>query len=163
MADLQDVLQIYAAHHRSRFNNICHWVGIPCISLSTLAITHWLYIGVAGLTLSCNWLILAACLIYYYRLDRSLALIMAIAMLPLTAALSMLVGPAPNPVTGYWLMGVFFSGWTIQFIGHLFECKRPAFMDNVGQLAIAPLYILCKIIIAFGKRKDLQRTLAFYK
>ena len=163
MPDLQEVLQSYAAYHRNSINNICHWIGIPIISFSLLAMTNWLYIGITGLTISCNWLILAAALIYYFRLDRALGLIMGVAMLPITAALSLLVGHSPTLLSFAWVMGFFIAGWAIQFIGHLFERRRPAFTDNIGQLASAPLYILCKIIIALGKRKDLQRALAFYK
>ncbi len=45
-----------------------------------------------------------------------------------------------------WSVGIFVVGWIIQFIGHYYEKKKPAFMDDVIGLAIGPLFVLAEFV-----------------
>ncbi len=48
-----------------------------------------------------------------------------------------------SPYVG-WQMGValFVGGWVVQFIGHYYEGKKPAFFKNAVHLLIGPLWLL---------------------
>ena len=65
---------------------------------------------------------------------------------------------------GAWLsasIGIFTVGWVFQFVGHFYEKKKPAFMDDVIGLAVGPLFVLAEMVFMLGFRKALeQRMLA---
>ncbi len=49
---------------------------------------------------------------------------------------------------------LFIGGWILQFIGHtVFEKKRPAFMDNLIQLLIGPLFFVIEVLKKIGVTK----------
>ncbi|MEW5971468.1 MAG: Mpo1-like protein, partial [Pseudomonadota bacterium] len=50
----------------------------------------------------------------------------------------------------------FVVGWVFQFVGHYFEKKKPAFVDDVIGLAIGPLFVLAEFIFILGFRKPLH-------
>lgn len=51
-----------------------------------------------------------------------------------------------------WFLGLFIFGWILQFIGHIFEGKPPAFFSNPIYLLVGPVWWVLKI---FGiKPKD---------
>ena len=58
-----------------------------------------------------------------------------------------------------WSVGLFFVGWVIQFIGHFYEKKKPAFMDDVIGLAIGPLFVLAELVFLMGFRKELEQRM----
>ena len=51
-----------------------------------------------------------------------------------------------------WLLGVgvFFLGWLVQFIGHWFEGRKPAFVDDVVGLMVGPMFVVGELLMAFG-------------
>ena len=64
--------------------------------------------------------------------------------------------------TALWLtagLGLFAVGWAIQFIGHAFEGKKPAFVDDLVGLLIGPLFIVAEAGFALGLRNQLRETI----
>jgi uncharacterized membrane protein YGL010W len=55
-----------------------------------------------------------------------------------------------------WGIGLFVVGWIIQFVGHYFEGRKPAFMDDIMGLAIGPLFVAAELAFLLGLRKDLE-------
>ena len=53
------------------------------------------------------------------------------------------------------LPALFVVGWAIQFVGHLFEGRKPAFMDDLVGLLVGPLFIVAEWGFALGLRKEL--------
>jgi uncharacterized membrane protein YGL010W len=47
-------------------------------------------------------------------------------------------------------LGVFIVGWAIQFIGHWFEGRKPAFVDDVVGLMVGPMFVVGELLMAFG-------------
>ncbi|MFO1518932.1 MAG: DUF962 domain-containing protein [bacterium] len=43
-----------------------------------------------------------------------------------------------------WGVGLFVGGWILQFLGHAFEGKPPAFFKNPKYLVIGPLWLAQK-------------------
>ena len=49
-------------------------------------------------------------------------------------------------------------GWVWQLIGHqVFEKRRPAFVDNIIQLLIGPLFFAAEILFALGMKEALRK------
>ena len=147
MKTLEQQLGSYAAYHRDRRNIATHFLGIPLIVLATTTLLSrpiWLSIAVA-----------AASGIFYFALDRRYGL----AMTALLAG-SVWVGAklAVLP-TGQWLaagIGLFVLGWVIQFVGHAFEGRKPAFVDDLVGLLVGPLFVIAELGFLLGLRDGLR-------
>jgi uncharacterized membrane protein YGL010W len=47
-------------------------------------------------------------------------------------------------------------GWSFQFLGHaVFERRRPAFVDDLSQTLIGPMFVVAKMLVWCGLRSDL--------
>jgi uncharacterized membrane protein YGL010W len=56
-------------------------------------------------------------------------------------------------------IGLFVVGWIIQFWGHMFEGKKPAFVDDLMGLLIGPVFVLAECIFMVGGLKKLQKEI----
>jgi len=52
--------------------------------------------------------------------------------------------------------GLFVFGWIIQFIGHYFEGRKPAFVDDLTGLIIGPLFVAAELGFMLGLREPLR-------
>jgi uncharacterized membrane protein YGL010W len=58
----------------------------------------------------------------------------------------------------WWLFAVLFvGGWVFQLVGHAFEGRRPALMDNLFQAFIGPMFMMAEVLMMLGLRRDLAR------
>lgn len=158
MKTLVQHLAQYASYHRNMRNVITHIVGIPIIVVSVAALLARLTLDVNGVTLSAAMVMAAANILFYLRLDIGLGLIMAVLM-----SGSVMIGTdvAALP-TAQWLLisvGSFVVGWIIQFIGHYFEGRKPAFVDDISGLAIGPLFVTVEVLFMLGLRRDLREAM----
>lgn len=159
MKTLTDQLSQYAAYHRDRRNIHSHFVGIPMIVMAVAvllarpAFAQW-----GGVVLSPATLVTLATVLYYLRLDVRLGLVMAALMaLCLWFAQSMAA-----QTTATWLVvgiGLFVVGWVIQFIGHYWEGRKPAFVDDIMGLIIGPLFVVAEAGFLLGLRTELQHDI----
>ena len=141
----------YSEDHRNATNILIHWVCVPLILWTVIALL-WIVpvpalLGRAGL-----WAGVAmfAAVSFYLRLSRPLGLAMFVAFLVLgliTEWLYRTLGPAQL----MWLaIGVFVVAWIAQFIGHHVEGRRPAFFTDLVYLLIGPAWIVAKILRKLG-------------
>lgn len=157
MRSLNDVLSQYAAYHRDRRNIATHFVGIPLIVVAVAALLGRPALVAGGVSLTPALVVAAVAAAYYLKLDRGLGAVMAFLLL-LAVILGDWVARLP---TGEWLsagFGAFLVGWIVQFIGHAWEGRKPAFADDLIGLAIGPLFVLCEMLFAVGLRPGLKRA-----
>jgi uncharacterized membrane protein YGL010W len=58
---------------------------------------------------------------------------------------------------GWTCFGVLFvGGWILQLVGHVFEGRRPALVDNLFQIFIAPLFLCAEVFFALGYKPQLH-------
>lgn len=151
MRTLQQQLAIYSAYHRHPLNRLTHVFGVPAITFSLLLALSWPGLDLGGWRPTPAWLFVLTVLIHYVRLDRTLALVMLLLVTPATWYAGYLVENVPGQV---WpLFGLcFVGGWILQLLGHAIEGRRPALVDNLGQIFIAPLFLLAEARAALGGR-----------
>lgn len=155
MKTLTDHLSHYAAYHLDARNVATHVVGVPMIMLAVatlLARPVWL---VGGLPVSPAVLVSLACVLFYLRLDLRFGAVMAVWL----AAFVTLAHGLAAQTTTLWLtagIGLFVVGWAIQFLGHHFEGRKPAFVDDIVGLLIGPLFLAVKLAFALSWRLDLK-------
>ncbi|MGD0053785.1 MAG: Mpo1-like protein [Vulcanimicrobiaceae bacterium] len=118
----------YGAYHKDPRNRLCHEIGIPLIVLSIQALVRALPHG-APVALAVT---LAVC-IYYVVLARAQALAAVVGMLALWLLSAYVSWP--------WALALFVVGWILQFIGHAYEGRKPAFFTNLVHLLVGPLWI----------------------
>ncbi|MDI1259567.1 Mpo1-like protein [Aquabacterium sp.] len=160
MNKLTDLLAQYASYHRDRRNILTHLVGIPMIVLSLMVLLARPTLAtLGGLPVNPGMVIAALLAFYYLKLDLRMGAVMtAVFVLGLDVALH----TAPL-TTGAWLawgLGLFLVGWAIQFLGHYFEGRKPAFVDDLIGLLIGPLFVLAEVAFLLGLRKDVEAAIA---
>ena len=160
MKTLEQHLSEYAKYHRDQRNIYTHYIGIPLIVFSVFCLlsrpyTQGVFPFVGEFLVSpavVVWFIGNA---FYLKLDLRLGAVMAL----ITAAMVYLAQPIAMMTTSLWLsisIGIFVGGWTLQFIGHHYEGKKPAFVDDIMGLAIGPLFVLAELSFELGLRNKLK-------
>ncbi|NLE85777.1 MAG: DUF962 domain-containing protein [Myxococcales bacterium] len=155
MTSLERHLTQYAAYHRDRRNVATHFVGIPLIVIGIATLLSRPVWSVAGFPLSIAVLVVLGSAVFYVRLDARFGLVMT-ALFGGAAALGAALAAASTPL---WLavgLGGFVIGWAIQFVGHVFEGRKPAFLDDLVGLLVGPLFIVAELAFALGLRRELR-------
>ncbi len=158
MTSLERHLSQYAAYHRDRRNVATHFVGIPLIVIGIATLLSRPVWIVAGIPLSLTVLIALGSAAFYLRLDARFGLVMTAVFGGATALGTALAAAS----TALWLavgLGGFIVGWAIQFVGHVFEGRKPAFLDDLVGLLVGPLFIAAEVAFALGLRRALQDTI----
>ena len=140
MRTLEQHITQYAAYHRDRRNVATHFVGVPMIVFSNvLALVPWTVFGV-------NVALIATGItaLFYLMLDRALgaAMLVFLFFVCYLAAVYLNARVGETAIVMAVAALLFVLGWTIQFVGHMFEGVRPAFFDDVIGLVIGPLFIM---------------------
>ncbi|RUO43639.1 hypothetical protein CWE15_00100 [Aliidiomarina taiwanensis] len=156
MKSIVEQLAMYSCYHRDSRNITTHMLGIPLIVIalaSLLGRPEW---AVSSLVVTPALIIAVIGGIYYLLLDMMLGVLMAVFL-----GLCVWAGAEIAALeTSTWLItgvGLFVVGWVLQFIGHAYEGRKPAFVDDIMGLAIGPLFIVAEIVFLLGLRKSLYR------
>jgi uncharacterized membrane protein YGL010W len=141
----------YSEDHRNPTNIIVHWICVPLILWTAVALLWVLpvpaVIGRPGL-----WAGVAMffALTFYLRLSRPLGFAMLIAFVVL-GVITEFSYRALGPRNLMWLaIAVFVLAWIAQFVGHKIEGKKPSFLTDLAYLLIGPAWLVAKIMRRLG-------------
>jgi uncharacterized membrane protein YGL010W len=149
-------MSVYLRYHRDPRNRLTHFIGVPLITFSLFIPLAWIRIDVGGVTITAAHVFFAAVLIYYLLLDVAVALALAVVVGGL-ACLAYRVAALGHAI-GWTVFAVaFVGGWIAQLLGHYFEGKRPALVDNFWQILVAPLFLMMETFAALGFKRDRLR------
>lgn len=151
MKSLVDRLVSYAEYHRDKRNIATHFVGIPMILVGTQAALAKLGIGPINAAAGATGLATR----YYRALDPAYGAAMA-AVLGGTYALGTAIAALPMPLWAGTAATLFVGGWALQFLGHVFEGKKPAFLDDLRGLLDGPLFLVAEVAFALGLSPELR-------
>ena len=158
MKSLVDHLSQYAAYHRDPRNIASHFIGIPLIVVAVAVLLSRPAWVVGGLWISPALLVALLSAWFYLRLEWALGVLMTVLM-----GLSVWAGHAlAAQSTSLWLgsgIGMFVVGWVIQFVGHYYEGKKPAFVDDISGLIVGPLFVVAELAFLLGLRQDLKQQI----
>lgn len=153
MKSLVDHLSQYAAYHRDPRNIASHFIGIPLIVVAVavlLSRPQW-----GGGWVSPAVLVAMASAWFYLRLEVRLGMLMTVLL-----GLCIWAGQVlAQHSTLVWLasgIGMFVLGWAIQFVGHHYEGRKPAFVDDVTGLIVGPLFVVVELTFLLGLRHELK-------
>jgi uncharacterized membrane protein YGL010W len=158
MKNFVEHLSNYAEYHRDSRNIITHLVGVPVIVFSVIVLFSRPIFDIAGFSLTPAIIGYVAAILFYIKLDMVFGLLMAFLMaIGIYAANHIALAS-----TAIWLstgIGLFVGGWIVQFIGHHYEGKKPAFVDDLVGLLIGPLFVTAEVLFALGLFKSLKRDI----
>jgi len=155
MKTLDQQIAVYASYHRNRWNKLTHFVGVPAIIFAVLIPLAWIRFGE---DLSLARTLVVAVLVYYFLLDAPLALAMTVLLGALLYAAERVADAGAWP--GWAWFGIFFvGGWTFQLVGHVFEGRKPALLDNLFQIFVAPIFLAAEVFFALGFRREVLRKI----
>ncbi|MBL8329169.1 MAG: DUF962 domain-containing protein [Rubrivivax sp.] len=151
------LLTQYAEYHRDRRNIVTHFVGVPLIVCAVGLLLARPGFALAGWLLSPAWLVFGLVSLWY--LTRGLLAIGAATVLGVGLLMMLAHHLSAGASTLAWLswgVGLFVVGWVIQFIGHYYEGRKPAFADDLVGLLVGPMFVTLELLASLGLFKSLM-------
>ena len=149
-------LGIYSSYHRDARNRATHFIGIPAIVFSILvAFALWRF-PVGGYDVSAAWVVAILAVAGWIALDVTVGIAMLVIMVPMLVVAEW-IARTHGATTAWIVFAVFFvGGWAFQLVGHVWEGRRPALVDNLFQAFIGPMFIMAEVLMALGLKQDLK-------
>ncbi|WP_230474739.1 DUF962 domain-containing protein [Dyella monticola] len=148
---MRDWLDSYSHDHQHPINRLLHWLCVPLIVWSVLALLWTIPVPESLLRPgACAVFAIVLAFTWYWKHSHRLgaALLIALAVL---ALICFQLFDTLGPVRMRWLgAGVFVVAWIGQFIGHVFEGKRPSFFTDLAYLLIGPAWLMDKFLDRIG-------------
>jgi len=153
MKPAQRWLDEYGESHQHPLNQKIHWICVPLIMLSLVALLSLLPLKLAMLNQypilnHSGFLLIVIASLYYFFLSIPLfAGMIPVSALILFAVDFLALVPLPLWQTA---TAIFVLAWIGQFYGHKVEGKKPSFLKDVQFLLIGPLWLLSKLYRRYG-------------
>lgn len=155
MKSLKEQLSNYKSVHLNHKNVVTHFIGVPMILWSISLLLSGITFNVEIFNIKIHSLLPVSALVvfvYYFLLDIKMGFFATIILSPLFYSASIY----SHSIHFYSLIiSVFIIGWLFQFVGHFFEKAKPAFIDDLTQLLIGPLFLISEIYFSLGFNKNL--------
>ncbi len=149
------LLTQYAEYHRDRRNIVTHFVGVPMIVFGVGVLLARPEFMVAGLALTPAWLVFALVALWYLTRGQFTLGVAVTAGVGLMMALAHQVNGGSVGQWLAWGVGFFAVGWVIQFVGHYYEGRKPAFADDAIGLLVGPMFVVLELLAPLGLFKAL--------
>ncbi len=160
MKSFIDQAVFYATYHEKPVTRYTHPVGVPLVILSIMIFLGFIHLVVPGVfDLSFASIAGAILLVYYFSLNWRLTLAFLPVFILLLWIASLVSQDGPTSSALWTFLIIFTLGWVFQLIGHFLEGKRPAFMDNLLQALVAPLFLTAELFFMAGKMQGLKDQL----
>ena len=150
----------YVEYHRDPWNCAMHVFGIVSLFLAAvLPLSLW-SIHALGVQTTLAPIMVLPVLIYWLLLDAALGTAILGAAVVLLSAAALIVNHASLAIVWSITAILIVIGVSFQVVGHrVFERRQPALVDNPTHLLLGPMFVMAKLFIAFGFRRDLAAIL----
>ncbi|TNF59167.1 MAG: DUF962 domain-containing protein [Burkholderiales bacterium] len=151
-----ELLVQYARYHRDPRNIATHYIGIPLIVFAIGVLLARAQFSLAGVPLGAHMLVWLLAALWYLRQGVTTITLATIVATGVLVALAHPFGQAPLAT---WLgvgLGSFVVGWVFQFVGHFWEGRKPAFVDDLRGLLVGPMFVVAELWFALGGDRQLH-------
>jgi uncharacterized membrane protein YGL010W len=146
-----ELLQQYAEYHRDRRNIATHFVGVPMIVFGVGALLARPEFMLGERAWTPGWIVLVLAVGWYVSRGLfTLGLVTSLAVGALVFAAHGLTQGLSTWAWLAWALGFFGLGWVIQFVGHWYEGRKPAFADDLVGLLVAPMFVTLEAFALLG-------------
>ena len=153
MKKIDLLLEEYGSSHKNKINKLIHWICVPAIFFSIVALIWSIPLGpLENLKINdyqyINWATIALVfvVVYYIKLSPLLTIGMIFFSTICLYVTNFLENLIFNGEIEFqlWLIAliIFVISWIIQFIGHEIEGKKPSFLKDVQFLLIGPAWLM---------------------
>jgi len=146
----------YREYHMDHRNVLTHAMGIPLIVLAITTLLARPAIASLAFPITPALILAAIAAVWYILLDIKIGVLMTL----LLAAFCYLGHAIASASALAWLgggIGLFVVGWALQLLGHLYEGRKPAFVDDLRSFLVGPLFIVMEGLFALGMLKGLRQ------
>jgi uncharacterized membrane protein YGL010W len=146
----------YVEYHRDPWNCAMHVFGIIALFFAAiLPLSLWPVQALGAHTTLAPIMVLPV-LLYWLLLDAGIGAAILGAAVALLSAAAFVVSHASTAVVWPMMAMLIIIGIGFQVVGHrLFERRQPALVDNPSHLLLGPMFVMAKLFIALGFRRDL--------
>ncbi len=151
MRTMQNWLDSYSSDHQNPTNKRLHWICVPPIVWSVIALL-WAIPVPASLLRPGSWAVLAmvAAFYWYWKHSHRLAAALLIAFVVLGLFTNALFYQLGATRLCELAVAVFVLAWIGQFIGHKYEGRKPSFLTDLSYLLIGPAWLMAKVLRKLG-------------
>ena len=147
MKTIHDWFNEYGESHQNKTNKIIHWICIPLIFWSIIALLS--LIPQEKILFDWNYnffhwgtIVIIFGLFFYLRLSFKIFLGMAFFSLYVLLDIWIMYKILGGNILMYLAISIFIFSWVLQFFGHKIEGKKPSFIKDVQFLLIGPAWLL---------------------
>lgn len=161
MKPLAQHMGMYSAYHRHPMNRVIHFIFVPAIVWTLMVWLDLVPLGinVGGADITLAFVGVGVLLLWYLMLDFALG-VAATTVFTVLLVSAIVLNETYGAATASTIAAiVFVASWVFQFVGHgVWEKRRPALMDNLFQILVAPMFLIAETAFAFGFRKQLEKA-----
>jgi len=149
-------LAVYAQYHRDPKNCLTHYVGVPVLFVAVMLPLQAWHVPLGSLSMPLSFLLMLPAAAWWIALDAGVG----VTVMALTVPLFTVAALIDLNVGATWMWSIaaalFAIGWFFQLLGHvMFEGRRPAFVDDLHQTMIGPMFVAARLLRTLGLREDL--------
>src|ERR1700735_4121715 len=146
----------YVEYHRDPLNCAMHVFGIIALFFAAILPLSLVPIQAFGVHTTLAPIMVLPVLVYWLLLDTAVGAAIIVAGVALLSAAAFVAGHASITVLWSVTLTLIVMGIGFQVIGHrVFERRQPALVDNPSHLLLGPMFVMAKLFIALGFRRDL--------
>ena len=149
------LLTQYAAYHRDRRNIQTHLVGVPMIVFAIGVLLSQPVVAYSWLLITPAWVLFVLSSLWYVTRGEFALQVAVVAVMALLIGSAQVLGHS-SPSWVVWGVGLFVLGWVIQFVGHYYEGRKPAFADDLVGLLVGPMFVVMELLAALGACRGLM-------
>lgn len=151
MRRIDELLTNYANDHQNHSNQIMHLICVPLI-VWTITALLWCIPVPVNFLLQGFWFAFVLFFVwsYYWKLSKSLAMGTLIGFVAFGYINHFIANQFGIMVLLKSAIALFAIAWVGQFIGHMWEGKRPSFFTDLVYLLIGPLWTVSKLYKRVG-------------
>jgi len=146
----------YVEYHRNPWNGAMHVFGILTLFFAAILPLNLVPLNVLGVHTTIAPILALPVLIYWLLLDVALGAAIFGSAVILFFAAAYVVAHASAVMVWSLTLPLILIGIGFQVIGHrVFEQRQPALVDNPSHFLLGPMFVMAKLFIALGFRRDL--------
>lgn len=151
MKTLSQWLSEYGESHQNETNKLIHWICVPLIFFSVLAMLYSIKLPwvVSGYQLNVGIIVAILVLIYYASLSLSLSVGMFL-FIALCVGICIFLEQSNTLRLWQFALIIFVLAWIAQFYGHKVEGAKPSFFKDLQFLMIGPAWLMSFVYKKLG-------------
>mgnify|MGYP000078271376 FL=1 len=155
----EDLMVQFARRHRDRRNIATHMVGVPLVIFGCGVLLAHGQLSASATAPNLAWLSWCAAMMWVVSRGH---LLLGLAVGAITGALFALAQLAAldSLVRSLgWGLGFVLAGVALQWLGHRYEGRRPAWSGQLHSPLVAPMFVSAELLFALGLAQPLRSAI----